>query len=106
MPSRPLTRTFSTPRPSSGLASDGHSTPRAVHRHADPDALALAREVADRRAEASARPAQRGTTRDPDRRKPRDMWKPCDGQGALFEPAVPMQLALFGGAVPANEEEL
>ncbi len=27
MPSRPLTRTFSTPRPSSGLASDGHNTP-------------------------------------------------------------------------------
>ncbi len=106
MPSRPLTRTFSTPRPSSGLASDGHSTPRATHQHADPGALALAREVADRRAAASARPVQRGTTRDPDRSKPRDLWPPVAGQGVLFDLNAPTQLALFGDAVAANEGEL
>ncbi len=106
MPSRPPTRTFSTPRPSSGLASDGHSTPRAVHRHADPDALALAREVANRRASVSALPVQHGTTRDSDRRKPRDLWRPVAGQGELFDPATPMQLALFGETAPANEGEL
>jgi len=107
MPSRPLTRTFSTPRPSSGLASNGHSTLRATHRHADPDALALAREVADRRAAASARPVQRGTTRDdPDRREPHDLWRPVAGQGVLFDLNAPTQLALFGDAVAANEGEL
>ncbi len=79
---------------------------RVVDRHADPDALALAREAADRRAAASTRPVQRGTTRDLDRRKPRGMGEPVDGQGALFEPATPIQLALFGDSVPANEEEL
>jgi len=78
----------------------------AVHRHADPDALALAREVADRRAAASARPVQRGTTRDPDRRTPRDLRATVAGQVELFDPTTPMQLALFGDAVAANEGEL
>ncbi len=62
----------------------------AVHRHADPDALALAREVADRRAAASALPVQRGTARDPDRRTPRAALRaPVAGQAALFDPATP-----------------
>jgi len=79
---------------------------RAVHRHADPDALALAREAADRRAAASARSVRRGTTRDPDRRTPRDLRAPVAGQVELFDPMTPMQLTLFGDAVAANEGEL
>ncbi len=76
-------------------------------RPADPAALTLAREAADRRAPASARPVQRGTTRDdPDRRKPHDLWRPVAGQGVLFDLNAPRQLALFGDAVAANEGEL
>jgi len=75
-------------------------------RPADPAALAFARESADRRAAASARPVQRGTTRDdPDRRKPHDLWRPVAGQGVLFDLNAPTQLALFD-AVAANEGEL
>ncbi len=106
MSAHPLPSGYSSELPPT-LAGLGAQPLRVVARHADPDALALAKQAADRRAAASARPVPRGTTWGrPDRRKPRDMWKPVDGQGALFEPAVPMQLALFGGAVPANEEEL
>jgi len=72
------------------------------NRSADPDALTLAREAADRRAAASARPVQRGTTPDPDRRKQRDLWPPV---AALFDPNAPTQLALFGDSVSAEVDQ-
>lgn len=80
---------------------------RVVDRHADPDALALAKEAADRRAAASTRPVQRGTSHDPGRHRPLGLHAPIDGQLGLFsDPAGPTQLALFGDAVAANEGEL
>jgi len=92
------------PLPVGGPLSELGTRPalRAVDRDADPDALALADLAADRRADAMARPVQRGTKRDPARRKPRDLWRPIAGQAALFDPNTPTQLALFGEAVPVD----
>ena len=78
------------------------STRAPNDRPAYPAALALAREAADRRAAPSARPAQRGTTRDPDRRKPCDLWRPVAGQTVLFDLNAPTQLALFGDDMPVD----
>ena len=79
------------------------STRAPNDRPAYPAALAFAREAADRRAAASARPAQYGTTRGgPDRRKPRDLWQPVAGQTALFYLNAPTQLALFGDDMPVD----
>jgi hypothetical protein len=106
MSAHPLPSGYSSELPPT-LAGLGAQPLRVVARHADPDALALAKQAADRRAAASARPVPRGTSHDPGRHRPSGLHAPIDGQLGLFsDPAGPTQLALFGEAVPANEGEL
>jgi len=102
MSAHPLPSGYSSELPPT-LAGLGAQPLRVVARHADPDALALAKQAADRRAAASARPVPRGTTRDdPDRRKPCDLWRPVAGQTVLFDLNAPTQLALFGDDMPVD----